>query len=235
MGRQSRSPSLWLQRFCHDKNLHRGDRNYHELKALTDALEAAGEYDQLNLGALISVEILCRRIATIAKALERGAASPDWSMAPHIMWGSLILMIFLEGARKRRTGAREKSWSWNTCAAASPCRRREVLPARRIWAALKTLSTTGAYQDNRRLDMGRKAQASAHVVQRAAEARHEKRRGGGGPTSDCVRLANRGPSMRRQGLFPIHQPQVSEDIWNAVAASERRQFRKSLDEAYWTP
>ena len=64
-------PSAWLSDFCRRKKLDESDRNLHELQCLTQVLEEAGEFDQLNLGGVLCLETLTRRITCISEALSR--------------------------------------------------------------------------------------------------------------------------------------------------------------------
>ena len=68
--------ALWQR----EKKLESADRVIHEMKVLTDTLYYAGAYDCLNLGALISIEIVCRRIQTIVDAYSN-PARPNWERA----------------------------------------------------------------------------------------------------------------------------------------------------------
>ena len=47
-------------------------------------MQAAGEYDRVNLGALLSLEHATRRITAIIEALSRGAVSQNWGQADGI-------------------------------------------------------------------------------------------------------------------------------------------------------
>jgi hypothetical protein len=84
MAKNGGDPELWLLNFARDKGLAKHDRNWHELSAWCRMLRNAGVFDQLNLGSCVCLETACRRIAAIAKALEKGAAHPDWAMAAYI-------------------------------------------------------------------------------------------------------------------------------------------------------
>ena len=50
----------------------------HELKALCDTLHFAGTFDQLNIGGCVALEIVARRIQTIADAYS-SVGKPNWS------------------------------------------------------------------------------------------------------------------------------------------------------------
>jgi hypothetical protein len=84
MERAGGTPSLWLSELARDKRLARTDRNYKELKALADAVEVGGGYDQLNVGGCMIFEIILRRAAAVAESIAKGADRPDWSVARHI-------------------------------------------------------------------------------------------------------------------------------------------------------
>jgi hypothetical protein len=84
MERAGGSPALWLSELARDKRLARTDRNYKELKALADAVEVGGGYDQLNVGGCMMFEVILRRAAAVAESISKGADRPDWSVARHI-------------------------------------------------------------------------------------------------------------------------------------------------------
>ena len=69
------------------------------MKVLTDAIEAAAELDQVNLGSLVCIEIPQRRLSAMAKALERGASQPSWEMAKHISGGASPYDLLSEARR----------------------------------------------------------------------------------------------------------------------------------------
>ena len=79
------------------------------MNVLTDAIEAAAEFDQVNLGSLVCIEILLRRLSAMTKALEKGASQPSWEMAKHIM-GETSPYDLLSDARRSEAhkAAREK-------------------------------------------------------------------------------------------------------------------------------
>ena len=70
----------WLQLWCRSKHIEVTDRVYHELKVLTDAIHYAGTHDQVNIPALISMELLCRRVQSIVEAYTN-PARPSWEHA----------------------------------------------------------------------------------------------------------------------------------------------------------
>ena len=78
MQRFGGDPANWMLQFAREKHIAASDRTWHELRVLTSAVEAAGSYDQLNIGALASVEILCRRVQAIADA-HAIPGKVDWS------------------------------------------------------------------------------------------------------------------------------------------------------------
>ena len=82
MGRNGGSPKQWLLTWARHKNIHDNDRVMHEMRALLEALEQAGCYDQLNLGSLACMETLGRRVQSIVDAYNSGSSSaPDWGAA----------------------------------------------------------------------------------------------------------------------------------------------------------
>ncbi len=80
MERQGGDPRQWLEKWLREKRLENGDRVSHELRCLTDSLYQAGTVDQLNLGGLLCIETLCRRIAAIVEAYTT-PGKPNWDHA----------------------------------------------------------------------------------------------------------------------------------------------------------
>ena len=70
----------WLQLWCRSKHIETTGRVYHELKVLTDSIHYAGCHDQLNIPALVSMELLCRRVQSIVEAYTN-PARPSWEHA----------------------------------------------------------------------------------------------------------------------------------------------------------
>ena len=58
-----------------------GGRASNELRSLCDFLWAAKSHDQLNLGALASVEIQCRRVAVVSKPTATRSTRAGWRLA----------------------------------------------------------------------------------------------------------------------------------------------------------
>ena len=76
------TPKQWLLAWSRHKGIRDNDKVMHEMRALLEAFEYAGIYDQLNLGSLASMETLGRRMQSIVDAYNSGtAASPDWGTA----------------------------------------------------------------------------------------------------------------------------------------------------------
>jgi uncharacterized membrane protein YgcG len=80
MERQSGDPRRWLSTWLLDKKIDPADRVAHELRSLTDTLYMAGVVDQVNVGGLLSLELVCRRIAVIVEAYAT-SAKPSWEHA----------------------------------------------------------------------------------------------------------------------------------------------------------
>ena len=77
-------PRLWLQLFESEKGIKRSDRLHHELSTLIDTLYYAGSVDQLNLGGLLCLEIVARRLEAIVEALRDGADNANWDTAKYL-------------------------------------------------------------------------------------------------------------------------------------------------------
>jgi len=82
MERQGGDPRQWLERWLREKRLDGGDRVAHELRTLTDVLFLTGVVDQLNVGGLHGIEVLCRRIAAIVEAYAT-TGRPTWEHAKY--------------------------------------------------------------------------------------------------------------------------------------------------------
>ena len=78
MHRFGGDPANWMLQFTREKHIAPSDRTWHELRALTSALNTAGCYDQLNVGAIGALEVICRRIQAIADA-HQIPGKVDWS------------------------------------------------------------------------------------------------------------------------------------------------------------
>lgn len=78
--RHGGDPRLWLQLWCRTKHIEPTDRVHHELKVLTDCLFYAGTFDQLNIPALVSLEVGCRRIQAIVDTYSH-PSKPSWENA----------------------------------------------------------------------------------------------------------------------------------------------------------
>ena len=61
-------PRTWPEKWRQIKKLELNDRVMHELNTLIDAFQAGGSYDCLNMGSLLSFEILARRIYQVTDA-----------------------------------------------------------------------------------------------------------------------------------------------------------------------
>lgn len=79
--RQAHSPTSWLEKWSRSKHVQESDRVYHELKTCCEILEKAGCYDQFNLAALSSMEILVRRVQTIIDAYDVNPSKPCYDSA----------------------------------------------------------------------------------------------------------------------------------------------------------
>ena len=62
-----------------------GDRSTHEHMVLSETLELTVCYDQLNLGALASAELMVRRLQLIEAAHQHNPGNPDYTGARHFM------------------------------------------------------------------------------------------------------------------------------------------------------
>ena len=77
-------PRLWLQLFEADKGIKRTDRLHHEMTTLIDTLYYAGSVDSLNLGGLLCLEVVARRLESIVEALRDGQEHANWDTAKYL-------------------------------------------------------------------------------------------------------------------------------------------------------
>ena len=54
------------------------------MRVLVDVFGYGGTYDQTNLDALVSMEVVCRRLQSLAEAYDRGVDQPSWDVAQYI-------------------------------------------------------------------------------------------------------------------------------------------------------
>ncbi|CAK0833049.1 unnamed protein product, partial [Prorocentrum cordatum] len=80
MERHGGDPRLWLDLFIHMKGLGQNDCVVHELRAIVGALYQGGVYVQLNMGGLMMVEVLTRRVAAVVDAYS-DPTKPSWTNA----------------------------------------------------------------------------------------------------------------------------------------------------------
>ena len=66
------------------------DHLYHEVTTLVEILYEGGTYNQLNVGAVASLEIASRRLIAIVEATSKGLDSPNWETARHYTGTSTI-------------------------------------------------------------------------------------------------------------------------------------------------
>ena len=62
----------------------------HEVTTLVEILYQGGTYNQLNVGAVASLEIASRRLIAIVEATSKGLDSPNWETARHYTGTSTI-------------------------------------------------------------------------------------------------------------------------------------------------
>ena len=82
--RHGGDPRLWLALWARERQVQHTDRAYHEMTTLIDALYYGGSYDQLNMSACASFEVICRRVQTITDAYSAPGKPPNWEMAKYL-------------------------------------------------------------------------------------------------------------------------------------------------------
>ena len=84
-------PKRWFAEWTKELSLSRKDRAWHEVSNLIDILYQGGCYDQLNMGALASMELVSRRLQQYTEAYAHGADCPNWASAKHFSGSSSSL------------------------------------------------------------------------------------------------------------------------------------------------
>ena len=74
----------WFAEFCRDRRITRKDKVYHDMANLVEAVEVGATIDQVNLGGLVMLECLMRRLMSLAEAYDRGPEYPNWQLASFI-------------------------------------------------------------------------------------------------------------------------------------------------------
>ena len=106
IARTSGNPSSFFESVRKEINLGKGDKIYHDVKAMLDMLEHCGCYDQLNLGGLAVIEALVRRLLATLEANAKGVHNANWTMARHItgsgsLFGDLMTRDFRDEMARR--------------------------------------------------------------------------------------------------------------------------------------
>ena len=70
----------------------------HELSGLTHALYQGLAYDQLDVGGLGCLEVICRRIAVLVEARSQ-PSRPNWTAARYLEWAPMSEEVILRGLR----------------------------------------------------------------------------------------------------------------------------------------
>jgi hypothetical protein len=93
------NPRLWFAEWARETNISKKDRAWHEVKTLIDTLYLAGTFDQVNMGALASLEVVSRRLLQYVEAYAHGSEHPNWNAAKHIGGGDDSLSLMPEEMR----------------------------------------------------------------------------------------------------------------------------------------
>ena len=78
--RHGGDPRRWLELWAKEKGIDPNDRIMHELRVLVDILYFSGCYDQLNIGALVGLEVCARRLQLCMDAYAN-PSRPSWEAA----------------------------------------------------------------------------------------------------------------------------------------------------------
>eukprot|EP00973_Karenia_brevis_P090583 12403313-Karenia_brevis.AAC.1 len=73
------TPVTHHERWVRTSGVPQGDRSVYEHEVITRVLESMLQVDQLNVPALQSAELLCRRMQVIEEAHRLSPSSPDYS------------------------------------------------------------------------------------------------------------------------------------------------------------
>ena len=84
---QSFTPSTFHEHWVRTTELPRGDRSVYEHECLSRILDSMACADQLNLPALQSAELICRRLQVIREAHRISPGQPDYSSADYFNMG----------------------------------------------------------------------------------------------------------------------------------------------------
>ena len=84
------NPKLWMHLWMKELGVSGKDRLFHEVTTLVEILHQGGTYDQLNVGAVASLEIASRRLIAIVEATSKLLDSPNWETARHYTGTSTI-------------------------------------------------------------------------------------------------------------------------------------------------
>ena len=93
IGKVDRGPVEYIEAYLSKHSYQPSDRSQHELRCLSEILEVAGCYDQLNLSSLAFVEMLSRRWQMIVDAHARNPLAPNYEASE-----------FYSGSRRGRQG-----------------------------------------------------------------------------------------------------------------------------------
>ena len=81
-----------------EKGIERDSRTGHELSVLANAPSQGGVYDQLNVGGLGCLEVICRRIAVLVEAHSQ-PNRPKWTAARYLEGAPTSEEVILPGLR----------------------------------------------------------------------------------------------------------------------------------------
>jgi len=84
MRRNGGDPQLWMDLWVRNQKIDVNDRILHEVRALVKCLMWGATYDQLNLPALASMEVVARRLQQIMDAYAKPGAPPNWEFARYL-------------------------------------------------------------------------------------------------------------------------------------------------------
>ena len=82
MYRRGGDPRRWVEIWLREKRLEGSDRTAFELRTLCEIFACFGSFDQCNIGGVLAIEILARRIAGVVDAYSV-AARPSWNSSKY--------------------------------------------------------------------------------------------------------------------------------------------------------
>ena len=98
MERKGGDPRRWAERWLREKGIERDSRTGHELSFSHMLCIKVGFYDQLNVGGLGCLEVICRRIVVLVEAHSQ-PSRPNGTAARYLEGAPMSEEVILPGLR----------------------------------------------------------------------------------------------------------------------------------------